>query len=133
YGIGLRQICDVAILYHNLCGKIDGQYLKEIYSKLGILKWSTILHELLVEGLGMDRSKLPFQLKSKPEFKWMLNDIVHSGNFGLYDPDSPLMRTEEGRRDRQRKIWGNFRKYLFIAPMEALFFLLFVFKRRVNF
>src|SRR5690606_3882668 len=60
YGIGLRQLCDSARLYHSLSNDIDPVALKDIYAKLGMLKWSYVFHQVLVNLLGLDQNKLPY-------------------------------------------------------------------------
>src|SRR5690606_16607127 len=52
FGIGLRQICDVARLCYVKDESFDGQKLKSIYIKLGLERWMNVIHNLLVKDLG---------------------------------------------------------------------------------
>ena len=49
FGLGIRQLCDAAKVYQQYRAEIDGQQLKEMYRKLGILKWIHLLHAVLVK------------------------------------------------------------------------------------
>lgn len=122
YGIGLRQLCDAAQLYDKLAEQFDGQELKHWYQKLGMLQWAYTFHEVLVDLLALDRQKLPFQPKNTPDFRWMSDEIMRSGNFGFYDPDHPDHTRPGGRVNRAERLSKNFMRYVKLAPMEAISF-----------
>ena len=122
YGIGLRQLCDAARLYHNFSAEIDGEVLRYWYIKLGMLTWSYTFHEVLVDLVGLDRNKLPFQAQRTPDFKWMSEEIMQSGNFGFYDPKHPDHRNPGGRVNRVERLSRSFKQYIQLAPMETLSF-----------
>lgn len=131
YGIGLRQLCDSARLYHTFSGQIDGEELKSWYKKLGMLNWTYTFHEVLVDLLGLDRSKLPFEPKTKPEFRWMSEEIMRSGNFGFHDPAHPDYKKPRGRVNRAERLSKNFMRYVRLAPMEAISFPFFQFYSKI--
>lgn len=122
YGIGLRQLCDSARLYHTFSSQIDGEELKKWYKKLGMLAWAYTFHEVLVDLLGLDRAKLPFEPKKRPKFKWMSDEIMRSGNFGFHDPAHPDYKKPKGRVNRTERLSKNFMRYVRLAPMEAISF-----------
>lgn len=124
FGIGLRQLCDSAILYHRFKGDIDGRKLEFMYKKLGILRWIHHLHAVLVRNIGLPNSSLPFPFPENLDSEWMFNEIWYSGNFGFHDN-----RYKNGKKtaisaqpDGARRLWLNFKLYFKYAPQEALFY-----------
>ncbi|MGO3807852.1 MAG: nucleotidyltransferase domain-containing protein, partial [Sphingobacterium sp.] len=71
YGIGARQLCDAAVLYDKMFDTSQGEYLKKVYKRLGILKWIYVLHEVLVKHIGLDPAKLPFAQPQGIKADWM--------------------------------------------------------------
>lgn len=121
FGIGLRQLCDSARLYSVHKQAIDGQELKEIYGKLGILPWINCLHQLLVDNIGMPEDDLPFDLPAGVDAAWMMEDIWTAGNFGFTDPRFGGSAAA-GRQDSAKRILRNTMRYVRYAPMEAISF-----------
>ncbi|PRD46955.1 nucleotidyltransferase family protein [Sphingobacterium haloxyli] len=124
FGIGLRQICDAAILYYTYRDKIDAEQLRNMYKKTGILKWVHVLHGILVNDLGLPKEDLPFPCPEKLKTDWMMDEIWYSGNFGFYDK-----RYLEGKvsfisvhPDGARRLWRGLRLYFPYAPQEVVFF-----------
>ena len=124
FGIGLRQICDAAVLYHNYHQQINPQELQQIFKKLGILPWIQLLHYVLVKYLGLPKSELPFAYPDDTSADWMLNEIWQAGNFGFHDE-----RFQDGKTtfvskqpDGTRRLLRNMRLYYPYAPQEVLFF-----------
>ncbi|MDF2514770.1 MAG: hypothetical protein K0R59_66 [Sphingobacterium sp.] len=124
FGVGIRQLCDAARLYYHYKNQFDPLMLKKIYQKLSINRWIDLLHQLLVNFLGLPQDRLPFPLKGVDEAEWMMEDILKAGNFGFYDNDH--VKSQKGqlfeRKSASKKIWNNFWKYLPYAPMEAISF-----------
>lgn len=123
FGIGLRQLCDAARLYTVYKEQVDGVDLKAVYRKTGILKWMLLLHQLLVDYIGLPPADLPFAWAEKPQGHWMMDEIWQAGDFGFYDVSGgkgPRSGTQGSRS--KRKLWTNFKKYLPYAPMEAMSF-----------
>lgn len=124
FGVGLRQLCDIANLYSYYYGQYDAVLLSQVYRKLGISRWIELLHQLLVDFLGLSEDVLPGSLTRPVGASWMMAEIWAGGNFGFYD-DARVQSGEGqylGRKSRTRKILGNFWKYLPYAPMEAISF-----------
>lgn len=124
FGIGMRQICDAAVLYRAYAHKIDRVALRKMYQKVGILKWIHQLHGILVHDIGLPEENLPFPLPEGLKADWMMDEIWQSGNFGFYDE-----RFADGkvsfvsvRPDGARRLWRGLRLYFPYAPQEAFFF-----------
>ncbi|OOG15731.1 hypothetical protein BWD42_23915 [Sphingobacterium sp. CZ-UAM] len=124
YGIGLRQFCDSARLYYATASQIDHEALQQIYEKTGILKWIQLLHKILVENLGLPKSKLPFPYPENLETDWMLDEVWYSGNFGFNDERFETGKTPVffARPDSPKRLWQNFKRYVKYAPQEAIAF-----------
>lgn len=115
FGVGMRQLCDAARLYAVYKAALDGDFLKNIYSKTNILKWVMLLHRLLVDYIGLPKADLPFSLPEGVKAHWMMEEIWKGGDFGFYNEQA------SGSRAKQR-LWSNFKKYFPYAPMEAISF-----------
>ncbi|MDF2476044.1 MAG: hypothetical protein K0S24_1527 [Sphingobacterium sp.] len=124
YGIGLRQFCDSARMYHSLHSRTDSKALAQIYKKTGIFKWTNLLHKVLVEYLGLPDNILPFPYPETTNVDWMIDEVWYSGNFGYEDE-----RFKNGqhskffhRPDSAKRLWLNFKRYVRYAPEEAIAF-----------
>lgn len=86
-GIGLRQICDLAMAYHRISeeGKIDeyGGRILAFYRRVGIVKWSRLLHSFLVGVIGLPEAKLPYSEKIVP-YGALWRIVEEGGNFGQH-------------------------------------------------
>ncbi|MDR2270666.1 MAG: nucleotidyltransferase family protein [Sphingobacterium sp.] len=124
YGIGLRQFCDSARLYYIVSSQINNNALQDIYKGTGILKWIHLLHKLLVENIGLPKSKLPFPYPEHLETDWMLDEVWYSGNFGFNDERFANSKTPTvfARPDSPKRLWQNFKRYVKYAPEEAIAF-----------
>ncbi|NAW51346.1 hypothetical protein GNY06_08115 [Elizabethkingia argentiflava] len=124
FGIGIRQLCDAAVLYKNYHNRIDGSELKRVYAKLKILRWINLLHHILVKYIGLPPEYLPFPMEKGTSADWMMQEIWQSGNFGFYDvryqKETPQQLFK--REKTKVRIWKNFIKYVPYAPMEAMSF-----------
>ncbi|MGE8377026.1 MAG: nucleotidyltransferase family protein [Sphingobacterium sp.] len=123
FGIGIRQLCDAAILYDSYSDKLDTEKLKIIYNKLGLLSWINVLDKILVDKLGLPSIKLPFSYPKDTKSDWMFKDIWDSGNFGFYNTKSGESFVESGQRvNTTNHIFANIKRYYKHAPNEAFFF-----------
>ena len=86
-GVGLRQVCDWAMLLHRYHSEID---IQEIKKYLKFFRLEALWREfgiLAVNILGLPESELPLapaKMKSRKTER-LLNQIFISGNFGRYD------------------------------------------------
>lgn len=82
WGIGLRQICDMARACYSLHDSYDKAEMRYCCGELGIRKWTRLLNAFMTDRLGLDRKFLPFDEREKSA--WKLERIVtESGNFGM--------------------------------------------------
>ena len=83
-GLGLRQICDWAMVLNKLSDNIDNFRLKEILKELGYYKAYKAIGAFVVNNLGLQEDKFPLPLTEKDR-KWVetvKKNILKSGNFG---------------------------------------------------
>lgn len=118
-GIGLRQLCDMARACHQLHEEVDSQEMKTVCQRLGLAKWSPLLHAFLVDSLGLPIGCLPYQETASTAQP--LNDIIwRGGNFGHYD--AGLERKADGWQRKwhtARSFNRNIRFACHYAPKEA--------------
>lgn len=124
FGIGLRQLCDSAILYSRLDQKYDKNWLRKMYQDLGVIKWTHVLHHLLVNYLGLSEECLPFAIKAQSNSNWMVEDILSTGNFGFFDSKHSVVSSENiiVRTNKSNRLWHSFKTYFKLAPYEAISF-----------
>lgn len=82
WGIGLRQLCDMARACHRLHGCTDAEAMEEACRRTGIGKWSRLLHSFLTVRLGLPSECLPYRdagLSPAP----LLDIVMRGGNFGF--------------------------------------------------
>lgn len=86
-GVALRQLCDLTVLIHNQCDRIDRSILLQQLKKLGFLKAFLAIGSILVNKLGLPEAEFPFQLSAK-DTKYgskLLRIILKHGNWGQYE------------------------------------------------
>ena len=82
-GIGLRQLCDAAILLKAQASVLDKEELAKRCHQFGIYRWSKLLYALLVKYIGLPAEYLPFPTDENPDT--LMEEVWESGNFGFYD------------------------------------------------
>lgn len=122
-GIGLRQLCDAAVLCRAYDGEVDEERLLMIYKRLGINKWINVLHAVLIKYIGVPEKSIPVKGWEGIDGDWMLEQIWHSGNFGTNQKMTKI-RGAEGNPTIQwfKEIFKAFNLYYRYAPYETLFF-----------
>lgn len=135
FGVGLRQLCDAAVLYRVHQNQIDSSQIEMIYKRIGVLNWIHLLHGMLVEYLGLSKELIPFPYPSDQRVDWVMKEIWLSGNFGVHDK---RYMGREGQTAPTRSVKGvrrlgrNLSIYFKYAPQEVLFFYIKRFKEGVN-
>lgn len=126
FGVGLRQLCDSARIYHYYRGSYDPGELQRIYQRMGVLSWTHYLHDVLVKHFGLLASDLPYPVPHGIQSEWMIEEIWMSGNFGYHDEryKNGKLNKLSVRPDSLVRVWRSFRQYRKIAPMESVFFIL---------
>lgn len=80
-GIGLRQICDLALYIDKYHEKVDKEKLCGYLEELQLSAVAMALGDILVKCLGMEKRKLPFAADERYS-DFILNEIFEGGNFG---------------------------------------------------
>lgn len=83
WGIGLRQLCDMARACHCLHDEVDPETMRTVCRKAGIEKWSRLLHAFLTEHLGLPVGELPYPEVGRTS-QPLLDIVLRGGNFGQY-------------------------------------------------
>ncbi len=82
WGVGLRQLCDMARACWVLHGETDPGAMRWICRRMGIGRWTRLLHTFLVACLGLPTACLPYAdtcATAQP----LLDLVLRSGNFGF--------------------------------------------------
>ena len=95
-GIGLRQLCDAAILLKGLAKETNRAELERLCHQFGIWRWSCLLYSFLADHLGLAEEYLPF--RKHYDTSNLMTEIWESGNFGFYD---------ERKKQRPEGKWKN--------------------------
>ncbi|MFD2598309.1 nucleotidyltransferase family protein [Sphingobacterium corticis] len=134
YGIGLRQWCDAVRICYTFSAEINGSKLREVYRKLGVLKFINVYHGVLVNYLGLPAEYLPFPYDRHAFTDTLIHDVWEAGNFGfsLEKHVGAEAKNSGKRKEAKQRIWNSFVKYLPFAPAEALSFPLVQFYSRFN-
>lgn len=86
-GVGLRQICDWALLLHAHVGIIDANDLERLLNQFRLIRAWQIFAPIAVEHLGLPRDECPFYSASNGmKAKEILDFIMKEGNFGKASP-----------------------------------------------
>jgi putative flippase GtrA len=107
-GIGLRQLCDMAVAYDRLAFEPD--VLLKTYRKAGLLKWNVLLYSFLRKYLGL-RDIFGDSVKTVDPTP-LLTIVEEGGNFGHFDASRKEALTGE---THQRKI-DTAKRYLKRLP-----------------
>ena len=86
-GVGLRQMCDLAMVYHRMSEgdrrHETGELIYCLYRRAWIQKWSRLLHSFLVEVIGLPEEELPYPERIV-SVRPLLGIVKEGGNFGQY-------------------------------------------------
>lgn len=128
-GIGLRQLCDWAMIFHSHGADIDTERLKENIARFGLTKGWKLFACIAVNYLGVPAQKMPlYDPAYHKKSEKILHEILVGGNFGFYsEAFKRYTSTRSGIRNRLGKI-RYISGYMFslfpLIPVEAtmLFF-----------
>ena len=119
-GIGIRQICDVAMACKALEDKLDAKRLDEALWKAGMAKWQTLLSSFIINRLGI-KTPLP-EGKTIPDTH-LLKVVEEGGNFGHHAAgrSKAYGKSEAGRKlDTVKRFLKRLPFSLKYAPGETL-------------
>lgn len=84
-GIGLRQLCDWAMIFHSCGDQIDVERLKCNLARFAMTKGWKLFASIAVNYLGVPADKMPLYDPSyRRKSDRILCEIVEGGNFGQY-------------------------------------------------
>lgn len=127
-GVGLRQICDMAMAYKALSGQYDWTELHGVFQSHGLHKWDLLLCSFIKLRLGVAPQRRDFlDMDISP-----LEKIVFSGgNFGHFNPSRTLAlsRNEKCRKkDTLSRFIGKMPFALKYAPKQYCNYISSLFK-----
>lgn len=120
WGIGVRQLCDMARACYSLNGCYSRNEMKDYCKKLGICGWTRLLNAFMVDFLGLDGKYMLFDEREKSA-EALRNIVIESGNFGM----ERTGRKPEGKSkvkakwDTMRSFCNNIGFSLKYAPTEG--------------
>lgn len=120
-GIGIRQLCDVAMLLKAEKQNTEGKALQKLLKDWGIYKWACLVYAFCVEYLGTTVEDLPFEFDVAtyhPEL--LLQEVWKSGNFGQMDERMAKRAPGGDSVFTAKRIYGNALRFLKYAPGDAL-------------
>lgn len=96
-GIGLRQLCDWAMIFHYHSGDIDADSLVRNIRRFGLTPGWKLFAYIAVNHLGVAKDKIPlYDPKYAGRYERIVAEIVRSGNFG-YHSDAGIRMINKGR------------------------------------
>lgn len=126
-GIGIRQLCDWAMIFHTHADDIDKEQLIEDIHRFGITEGWKLFACVAVRYLGASADKIPLYDSSyHKKAEKIFEEIMEGGNFGYHS--AAHLRTkgyqQSGLRYGLLKV-GNVTKYFLslfpLIPLEATF------------
>lgn len=84
-GIGLRQLCDLAVAYRHMAGSYDAAALKADLRSKRLLRWTGMLHCVLTDYIGLPEEYLPWPERSErmhADARLFVGIVFVDGNFG---------------------------------------------------
>ena len=119
-GIGLRQLCDMARACYRLRGGVSGDEMKAVCLKLGLGRWSPLLHTFLTDILGLPEQYLPYP-ETAPNARPLLEIVWQGGNFGQHGHGHTPGNSAVWKRKAQtaQSFWENLGFAARYAPKEA--------------
>lgn len=84
-GIGLKQLADLAVAYEKYAGSYDEEHYSCRLKKLGLERWTALLHSVLVEITGAPSEVLPVTpIHYAPDVETVIRLVFCDGNFGMH-------------------------------------------------
>lgn len=122
-GVGLRQICDMAMAYRFLQGQYDLTQLRTLYKTHGLLRWNILLSDFIALRLGFNTE---LSEKAPSDISTLEKIVLRGGNFGHYKASrSKVLSGSDGRRkaDTLVQFASHLPFALQYAPRQLIFYL----------
>lgn len=131
-GIGLRQLCDMARACYHLHEEIDSKEMETVCRKLGLDRWSQLLHAFLIQELGLPEAGLPYR-KTAPTAQPLTDIVWRGGNFGQHNAKLAQGYTGWQRKRQTACSFGDNAHFAFrYAPKETFWFFLKLMKGQMR-
>lgn len=121
WGIGLRQLADMAVACRVLHGQVCGEALRGMAATAHVLRWDALLHGVLLQCFHLPVASLPYA-GSLHDGRALMNRVWTGGNFGLARREqartSACMLVRKWRT--ALALMDNVRFGLTYAPLEML-------------
>ena len=114
-GIGLRQLLDYYFLLLHADMK-DVAELQRNLKHIGIWKFAGAIMYIMQEVFGMPASRL-IAPPNENYGKFVLNEVLEAGNFGVHDARNPFGRSKLGHN--LQRVYRDMRLFRYF-PLEAL-------------
>ena len=92
-GIGMRQLCDVAMFLKAEQEYMDAADFRKILSDWGVEQWANLVYAFCIKILGMPENLLPYPIDvDRYDTGLLMDEVWRTGNFGEMDcinPDRP--------------------------------------------
>lgn len=118
-GIGLRHLCDWAVMMHYYAEVIDKERLRVALQNVGLLKAFLAFGTILVDKLGMKDFPLVLTDKDRKFQKSIQSDIMHSGNFGR-EKRTVKKAGFKYKLETMLFVVSNCMRYFSLAPKELM-------------
>lgn len=118
-GLGLRHLCDWAVMMHHYAEEIDKERLMEVLQKVGLLKAFLAFGSILTDKLGMKDFPLALSDKDRRLQSRILNDILKSGNFGREKRNVKKVGFRY-KLETMLFVLSNCMRYFSLAPKELM-------------
>ncbi|MDE5749333.1 MAG: nucleotidyltransferase family protein [Duncaniella sp.] len=84
-GIGLRQLCDWAMIFNYHSDDIDTDKLKDNIHRFGLTRGWKLFAYIAVKYLGVEEDKIPlYDPRHAKRYERVMKEIVLQGNFGTF-------------------------------------------------
>lgn len=131
-GVGLRQLCDYALMLDSAHKDIDRKQLMKALGELSLTKAYRVFGQLCVQNLGLSPDKLMLQptKADKRLAQRVMEDCLRGGNFGRNDHKGRA--TLWNSLTYYTRFFGRLMRFGGLCPSEALWWPLAKMKRYVT-
>lgn len=120
-GIGLRHICDMAVLLHAYRDRLDRKRLQEMLEAMDYMTAFKAFGAICVDKLGLPAEEFPFEITSRDRsfMPRILKLVYQRGNFGKYGHHHGV---RSGIGYYLEAFWmkiGHYRTFYQLSPKEV--------------
>lgn len=119
-GIGLRQLCDYAMVLNGTYQQIDRESLRRYLERLSLTRAYRVFGQLCVDYLGLSSGKLMLKVgnRDKCMARKVMEDCIDGGNFGKKAHDG--RETLKTAITYYTRFFTRLIKFGYISPSEAI-------------